>query len=146
MTSVRPGVPGHDDGTAFVQPRRRKLADSPSGRRAQGNTAEGLYEIVCPGCGDDPDRDWSEVSEELRRIRGIYATKRSAEDGIRTWKRERGGRLQSQARPSWVDHSGRGTRRAGTEPTFMSASRSAGGENVRSQAPQEISRFLDTWG
>jgi hypothetical protein len=82
MATVRPGVPGHDDGTAFVRPRRGKLAGGRSGRRTQGNATEGPYEIVCPGCGDDPDRDWSEVSEELRRIRGIYATKQSAEDAL----------------------------------------------------------------
>jgi hypothetical protein len=82
MTSVRPGVPGHDDGTAFVRRRREKLADGPSGQPRQDNTAEGRYEIVCPGCGDDPGRDWSEISEELRRIRGIYATKESAEAAL----------------------------------------------------------------
>jgi hypothetical protein len=82
MTSVRPGVPGHDDGTAFVRRRREKLADGPSGQPRRDNTAEGRYEIVCPGCGDDPGRDWSEISEELRRIRGIYATKEIAEAAL----------------------------------------------------------------
>ena len=69
MTTARPGVPGHDGGAAFVRPRRAK-------------PAEGPYEIVCPGCGDDPSRDWSEISDELRRIRGIYATKQSAEAAL----------------------------------------------------------------
>jgi hypothetical protein len=82
MTSVRSGVPGHDDGTAFVRPRRSKPAGGQPGRRAPGSATEGTYEIVCPGCGDDPDRDWSEISEELRRIRGSYATKQSAEDAL----------------------------------------------------------------
>jgi hypothetical protein len=82
MATVSPGVPGHDDGTAFVRPRRGKPAGGQPGPRTQGDTTAGPYEIVCPGCGDDPDRDWSEVSEELRRIRGIYATKQSAEDAL----------------------------------------------------------------
>jgi hypothetical protein len=82
MTTVRAGVPGHDDGTAFVRLRRGKLADDPSGQRVQDNTAEGTYEIICPGCGDDPGRDWSEISEELRRIRGIYGTKEGAEAAL----------------------------------------------------------------
>jgi hypothetical protein len=82
MTTVRPGVPGHDGGAAFVRPRRAKLADGPPGRHPQGSAAEGPYEIVCPGCGDDPGRDWSEISEELRRIRGSYATKQSAEAAL----------------------------------------------------------------
>jgi len=82
MTAARPGVPGHDNGAAVVRRRRDKLADGPPGQRLQGNTAAGPYEIVCPGCGDDPSRDWSEISEELRRIRGIYATKESAEAAL----------------------------------------------------------------
>jgi hypothetical protein len=82
MTTVRAGVPGHDDGTAFVRLRRGKLVDDPSGQRVQDNTAEGPCEIICPGCGDDPGRDWSEISEELRRIRGIYGTKEGAEAAL----------------------------------------------------------------
>ena len=82
MTAAQPGVPGHDNGAAYVRPCRGKLADGPSGPSVQDNAAEGPYEIVCPGCGDDPSRDWSEISEELRRIRGIYATKQSAEAAL----------------------------------------------------------------
>ena len=82
MTTIRPGAPGHDDGTAFVRLRRGKLIDGPRGQRVWDNTADGPYEIVCPGCGDDPDRDWSEISEELRRIRGMYSTKASAEAAL----------------------------------------------------------------
>jgi len=62
--------------------RRGKLVDGPSGQRVWDNTAEGPYEIVCPGCGDDPGRDWSEISAELRRIRGIYRTKEGAEAAL----------------------------------------------------------------
>jgi hypothetical protein len=82
MTTVRSGVPGHDDGTAFVRLRRGKLVDDPSGPRVWDKTTEGPYEIVCPRCGDDPSRDWSEISEELRRIRGMYDTKESAEAAL----------------------------------------------------------------
>jgi 3-oxoadipate enol-lactonase len=82
MAAAPSGVPGHDDGTAFVRLRRGKLVDGPSGQRVWDNTAEGPYEIVCPGCGDDPSRDWSEISAELRRIRGIYGTKEGAEAAL----------------------------------------------------------------
>jgi hypothetical protein len=82
MTPARPAVPGHDNGAAFVRRRREKPADGPPAQRLQDNRAEGPYEIVCPGCGDDPSRDWSEISEELRRIRGSYATKESAEAAL----------------------------------------------------------------
>jgi len=82
MTTIRSGVPGHDDGTAFIRLRRGKLADGPPGQRVWDKTTEGPYEIVCPGCGDDPSRDWSEISEELRRIRGRYGTKEGAEAAL----------------------------------------------------------------
>jgi hypothetical protein len=82
MTAIRSGVPGHDDGTAFIRLRRGKLADGPPGQRVWDNTTQGPYEIVCPGCGDDPSRDWSEISAELRGIRGIYATKEGAEAAL----------------------------------------------------------------
>lgn len=31
-------------------------------------------EIICPGCGDDPARDWLEVSPELQAVRGVHET------------------------------------------------------------------------
>jgi hypothetical protein len=40
MTPVRSGVPGPDDGTAFVHLRRGKLVNGLSGQRVQDNTAE----------------------------------------------------------------------------------------------------------
>ena len=73
----------HDDGAAFVRLRRGKLVDDPSGQRVCDKTTEGPYEIACPGCGDDPGRDWSEISEELRRIRACPA--RSTAPGPRSW-------------------------------------------------------------
>jgi hypothetical protein len=82
VTTIRSGVPGHDDGAAFIRLRRGTLADGPSGQRVPDEMAEGPYEIICPGCGDDPDRDWSDISAELRRIRGIYSTKKGAEAAL----------------------------------------------------------------
>jgi hypothetical protein len=82
MTAIRPGVPGHDNGTAFIRPRQGKLAGGQSGERMWDSTAEGPYEVICPGCGDDPDRDWSEISAELRRVRGMYRTKEGAEAAL----------------------------------------------------------------
>ena len=81
LATVCPGVPGHDGGAAFVRLRRGKLVDGPSGQRVH-DTAEGPYEVVCPGRGDDPSRDWSQISEKLRRIRGIYSTKEGAEAAL----------------------------------------------------------------
>jgi hypothetical protein len=31
-----------------------------------------VYELVCCECGDDPDRDYRQISPELQRIRGPY--------------------------------------------------------------------------
>jgi hypothetical protein len=44
----------------------RMVAGQPEGGRT------GDYEIVCCDCGDDPDRDWRQVSPALRAIRGPY--------------------------------------------------------------------------
>jgi hypothetical protein len=82
MTTGRSGVPSRDHGTASIRLRRGNLADGPSGQRVWDKTAEGPYEIICPGCGDDPSRDWSDISEELRKIRGMYATKEGAEAAL----------------------------------------------------------------
>ena len=64
MTTVRSGVPGHDDGTAFVRLRRGKLADGPSGQRVWDITAEGPYEIVCPGVGGCVNADCPDLCGE----------------------------------------------------------------------------------
>jgi hypothetical protein len=82
MATSRSGQHSHGDGTAFVRRRKGNLIKGPAGRRVWDDTAMGPFEIVCPGCGDDPDRDWSEVSEELRRVRGEYATKKDAEAAL----------------------------------------------------------------
>ena len=31
-----------------------------------------VYELICCGCGDDPDLDYDDVSPRLQRIRGPY--------------------------------------------------------------------------
>jgi len=56
----------------------------PAGKRAVDGAACAPVKSrrICPGCGDDPGRDWSEISEELRRIRGIYGTKEGAEAAL----------------------------------------------------------------
>ncbi len=45
-------------------------------------TTEGPYEIICPGCGDDPGLDGSEVTPELRAVRGVYATADEAREAL----------------------------------------------------------------
>lgn len=60
------GQPGH--GWTVVL--RRRPARIVEGRPEGGFTDK--YEIICCDCGDDPDRDYREVSPELQRIRGPY--------------------------------------------------------------------------
>ena len=62
---------------------------TPAGRRSRGNhqspgrsAGAAGSALLAPTGGDDPSRDWSEISEELRRIRGIYGTKEGAEAAL----------------------------------------------------------------
>ena len=61
-----PDQPG-DGWTALL---RRQPARMAEGRPEGGYT--GLFEIICCDCGDHPYLDYSEVSPELRRVRGPY--------------------------------------------------------------------------
>jgi hypothetical protein len=73
---------GHDDGTAFVGLRRGEVGPGPVRSALQDNTAEGPYEVICPRCGDDPSRDWSQISGEPRRTRTIDGAKEGAEAAL----------------------------------------------------------------
>ena len=59
---------------------RRQPACTVKGRPAGRYTD--LFEIICCDCGDHPDLDYSEVSPELRRIRGPYPVA----DGIAAYR------------------------------------------------------------
>jgi hypothetical protein len=58
------GQPGHGR-TAFVRRQPARIVD---GRVEGGYT--GVFELICPGCGDNPYVDYSEVSPQLQRLRG----------------------------------------------------------------------------
>ena len=60
------GRPGHG-GTASV---RRRPVRIVQGRMEGGYTD--AFELVCPGCGDHPYLDYSEVPPQLQRLRGPY--------------------------------------------------------------------------
>src|ERR1700755_242864 len=66
MTLPLAGQPGHGR-TAFVRRQPARIVD---GRMEGGYTD--VFEIICPGCGDHPYLDYSEVSPRLQRIRGPY--------------------------------------------------------------------------
>jgi hypothetical protein len=61
------GQPGHG-GTAFV---RRQPARIVNGRSGGGYA--GVFELICPGCGDHPYLDYTAVAPRLRWLRGPRA-------------------------------------------------------------------------
>jgi hypothetical protein len=64
MTPPFAGQPGHGS-TAFLRNQPVRIVD---GRVRGGYT--GVYELICPGCGDHPYLDYSEVPPRLQRLRG----------------------------------------------------------------------------
>jgi hypothetical protein len=64
MTPPLAGQPGHGS-TAFLRNQPARIADG----RVQGGYTD-VYELICPGCGDHPDLDYSQVSPRLQWLRG----------------------------------------------------------------------------
>jgi hypothetical protein len=64
MTFPLVGQPGHGR-TAFVRRQPVRIAD---GRVEGGYT--GVFEFICPGCGDNPYVDYSEIPPHLQWLRG----------------------------------------------------------------------------
>jgi len=58
------GQPGHGS-TAFLRNQPARIADG----RIQGGYT-GVYELICPSCGDHPYLDYSEIPPRLQRLRG----------------------------------------------------------------------------
>jgi hypothetical protein len=69
VTLPPPGQPGHG-GTARLRRQPRRLADG----RAEGGYTD-AFELICPGCGDDPGLDHSEIPPWLQRLRGPHPLK-----------------------------------------------------------------------
>jgi hypothetical protein len=61
------GRPGHGSGAVL----RRQPVRIVDGRVEGGYT--GVFEIVCPDCGDQRDLDYSEVSWRLQWLRGPHS-------------------------------------------------------------------------
>jgi hypothetical protein len=64
MTFPLAGQPGHGR-TAFVRRQPVRIVD---GRFVGGYT--GVFEFICPGCGDNPYVDYSEIPPRLQWLRG----------------------------------------------------------------------------
>jgi hypothetical protein len=75
------GMATHDQpGHGWTVVLRRQPARMVDGRPEGGYTD--AFEIVCCDCGDHPDLDYSEVSPELRQVRGPYLVA----DGIAAYR------------------------------------------------------------
>jgi hypothetical protein len=72
MTVPVAGQPGHRM-TASI---RRQPARIMGGREKGGY--RNVFEVACCDCGDHPNRDYSEISPSLRRIRGPCTTMATA--------------------------------------------------------------------
>jgi len=75
---------------------RRQPARMVEGRPEGGYTD--LFEIICCDCGDHPYLDYSEVSPELRRVRGPYPIA----DGVSAYEEHLGLHHEPGRAPSMV--------------------------------------------
>jgi len=73
MTFPLAGQPGHGR-TAFVRRQPVRIVD---GRVEGGYT--GVFEFICPGCGDNPYVDYSEIPPRLQWLRGPYTLEAALE-------------------------------------------------------------------
>ena len=64
MTLPPAGQPGHGK-TAFLRRQPARIADG----RFNGDHT-GLFELICPSCGDHPYLDYSEIPARLQWLRG----------------------------------------------------------------------------
>ena len=68
-TLPAPGQPGHGR-AARLRRQPTRLVDG----RVEGGYTD-AFEVICPGCGDHPDLDYSEVSPWLQYLRGPHTIK-----------------------------------------------------------------------
>lgn len=83
------GQPGHGSGAVL----RLQLAYIVDGQIQGGDND--VYELVCPGCGDDPDLEYFEVPPRLQRLRGP----RTLEEGVVAYGRHLGIPWSTRAEP-----------------------------------------------
>ncbi len=76
-TPPPPGHPDHGIGTAL----RRQPVRIVNGQAQGGYT--GVFEVICPDCGDDPGLGYFEVSPRLQELRGP----RPLEEGLEAFER-----------------------------------------------------------
>jgi hypothetical protein len=73
MTFPLAGQPGHGS-TAFVRRQPVRIVDG----RAEGGYTD-VFEFICPGCGDNPHVDFSEIPPRLQWLRGPHTLQAALE-------------------------------------------------------------------
>lgn len=76
---------GGNRGDGWTAVLRRQPARIVDGQPQSGYTNS--FEIICPGCGDDPGTDYREISADLRQVCGPYPIT----DGIAAYESTSGG-------------------------------------------------------
>lgn len=76
------GVVDHTVGAAFIreQPVHHAHAGGDQHHKA---ARSGRYEIICIACGDNPDREYTEVPPDIQHVRGPYPTVDDARHALR---------------------------------------------------------------
>ena len=69
MTFPLPGQPGHGR-TAFVRRQPVRIVDG----HVEGGYTD-MFELICPGCGDNPYVDYSETPPQIQWLRGPLTLK-----------------------------------------------------------------------
>ncbi len=83
------GQPGHGS-AAFLRNQPVRVVDG----RIHGGY-NGVYELICPNCGDDPDLDYLEVAPRLQSLRGP----RTLEEGLAAYHEHLGLPWAEEAEP-----------------------------------------------
>jgi hypothetical protein len=83
------GQPGHGD-AAFLRNQPARVVDGPI-----YDGYNGVYELICPSCGDDPGLDYLEVAPWLQWLRGP----RTLEEGLAAYYEHLGLPWAEEAEP-----------------------------------------------
>ena len=105
MTPPLAGQPGHGS-TAFLRSQPVRIVDG----CIQGGYT-GVYELICPGCGDHPHLDYSEVPPRLQWLRGP----RTLETTLAAYHKHLGLPSPTKAEPEAAGRLGPGYARPGRQ-------------------------------
>jgi hypothetical protein len=82
MTTIRSGMPGHDDGAAFIRLRRGKPAMGQQASACRTTRPKAPYEIIRPECGRRPEPELVRGLSATTQNPGMCATRDKAEAAL----------------------------------------------------------------